>query len=130
MSLFSAVRTVAVLGFIAAVADDLSGAHAGAAIMAWARGGGPGEAVQHIEQRIGPSRIERISAATTAITALARDRSAQAASALLLKLSGEGAADRLAQTADQQIDAGQGLRIIVRPRPAAEPSSRRKPGNG
>ena len=127
---FSIARVVLVLGLtIAVIADDVSGGHAGSAFAGWARNGGPGDLAQVIELRIGRPRIERIAAATTAVTALARDRTARATSALLLKLSGEHAADCLAQTADQQIEAGQGLKIIVSPRPAAEASSRGKPGD-
>jgi hypothetical protein len=127
MWLSSIVRAVSVLGLtMAVIADDVSGGHAGSAVAAWARNGGPGDLAQVIEQRIGRSRIERMATATTALTALAREPAAQASTALLRKLSGEDAAARLAQLVDQQIDAGGGLKIIVS-RPAPGRLSRRQP---
>jgi hypothetical protein len=102
---------------LVAVADDLFGGRAATA----ARQG----VLAGLERQIGRPGTERIQAALSAASGAARARAADAASALLSRLSGELAASRQGQLADQQISAGGGLKIALDPqgRQAARPAS-------
>jgi hypothetical protein len=116
---FSTVQTVTFVGFtIAVVLDDFSGgpaASAAAALALKARSG----LVPIIEERIGREQAERIGTAVRTAADFARHEAGEGVSALVFILSGERGAARKAEIADQQIRAGQGLKIIVQERSAS-----------